>query len=112
MAYFGFVDTRMVQQIMDDEGAARRDELLPAFIRRRITPEAAAEALAQAIERRRARVIAPRYWAALSMLRGIANPALDYLSAHDKRRNRDDPGLPKLNPAPPQAADRLLSKSS
>ena len=85
VAYFGFVDTRMVQRIMDDEGAARRDELLPAFIRRRITPEAAAEALAQAIERRRARVIAPRYWAALSTLRGIANPALDYLSAHDKR---------------------------
>ena len=85
VAYFGFVDTRMVQQIMDDEGTADRDELLPAFIRRRITPEAAAEAVADAIERRRARVIAPGYWAALSALRGIVNPALDYLSAHNKR---------------------------
>ncbi len=85
VAYFGFVDTRMVQQIMDDEATADRDELLPAFVRRRITPEAAAEAVTDAIERRRARVIAPGYWAALSALRGIVNPALDYLSAHNKR---------------------------
>jgi NAD(P)-dependent dehydrogenase (short-subunit alcohol dehydrogenase family) len=85
VAYFGFVDTRMVQRIMDDESAAERDELLPAFIRKRITPQAAAEAVAEAIERRRARVIAPRYWAALLALRGILNPPLDYLSAHDKR---------------------------
>ena len=85
VAYFGFVDTRMVQRIMDDASVEQRDELLPAFIRRRITPEAAADAVAQAIERRRARVIAPRYWAAVSTLRGIVNPPLDYLSAHDKR---------------------------
>lgn len=85
VAYFGFVDTRMVQRIVDDTSAEQRDELLPAFIRRRITPDAAAEAVAQAIERRRARVVAPRYWAAISTLRGIVNPPLDYLSAHDKR---------------------------
>jgi len=85
VAYFGFVDTRMVQRILDDASAQQRDELLPAFIRRRITAEAAADAVAQAIERRRARVVAPRYWAAISTLRGIVNPALDYLSAHDKR---------------------------
>jgi NAD(P)-dependent dehydrogenase (short-subunit alcohol dehydrogenase family) len=85
VAYFGFVDTRMVQRILDDPSAQQRDELLPAFIRRRITAEAAADAVAHAIERRRARVVAPRYWAAISTLRGIVNPALDYLSAHDKR---------------------------
>jgi NAD(P)-dependent dehydrogenase (short-subunit alcohol dehydrogenase family) len=85
VAYFGFVDTRMVQRIVDDTSAEQRDELLPAFIRRRITPEAAADAVVQAIERRRARVVAPRYWAAVSTLRGIVNPPLDYLSAHDKR---------------------------
>ena len=85
VAYFGFVDTRLVQRIMDDEAVAERHDLLPAFIRRRITPEAAGEAVAQAIERRRARVIMPRYWAVLSTLRGIVNPALDYLAAHDKR---------------------------
>lgn len=85
VAYFGFVDTGMVQRILDDPSAQQRDELLPAFIRRRITAEAAADAVAQAIERRRARVVAPRYWAAISTLRGVVNPALDYLSAHDKR---------------------------
>jgi NAD(P)-dependent dehydrogenase (short-subunit alcohol dehydrogenase family) len=85
VAYFGFVDTGMVQRILDDPSAQQRDELLPAFIRRRITAEAAADAVAQVIERRRARVVAPRYWAAISTLRGVVNPALDYLSAHDKR---------------------------
>jgi NAD(P)-dependent dehydrogenase (short-subunit alcohol dehydrogenase family) len=85
VAYFGFVDTGMVQRILDDPSAQQRDELLPAFIRRRITAEAAADAVAQAIERRRARVVAPRYWAPISTLRGVVNPALDYLSAHDKR---------------------------
>jgi NAD(P)-dependent dehydrogenase (short-subunit alcohol dehydrogenase family) len=85
VAYFGFVDTGMVQRILDDPSAQQRDELLPAFIRRRITAEAAADAVAQAIELRRARVVAPRYWAAISTLRGVVNPALDYLSAHDKR---------------------------
>jgi NAD(P)-dependent dehydrogenase (short-subunit alcohol dehydrogenase family) len=85
VAYFGFVDTGMVQRILDDPSAQQRDELLPAFIRRRITAEAAADAVAQAIELRRARVVAPRYWSAISTLRGVVNPALDYLSAHDKR---------------------------
>ena len=85
VAYFGFVDTHMVQRILDDESASERDVLLPAFVLKRITPEAAAEAVAVAIARRRARVIAPRYWAALSTLRGIVNPALDFLSAHDRR---------------------------
>jgi NAD(P)-dependent dehydrogenase (short-subunit alcohol dehydrogenase family) len=83
VAYFGFVDTVMVQQAFE-AGRARsgRDagELLPAFLLKRITPEQAGEALARGIERRRARVIEPRWWAVGSVLRGLINPALDRLS--------------------------------
>jgi NAD(P)-dependent dehydrogenase (short-subunit alcohol dehydrogenase family) len=85
VAYFGFVDTHMVQRILDDEATADRQQLLPAFIRKRISPAQAAEAVADAIERRRPRVIAPRYWAAMSVMRGIVNPALDFVSTRDKR---------------------------
>jgi hypothetical protein len=34
--------------------------------------------MARAIERRKPRVIAPRYWTAMSLLRGLINPAFDF----------------------------------
>jgi hypothetical protein len=87
VAYFGFVDTEMVRR-----GAEQRRELtgsdeeeLPEFMRRRITPEQAGEAVAEAIERRRARVIAPRWWAAPSTLRGMLNPVFDSAAARSAR---------------------------
>jgi NAD(P)-dependent dehydrogenase (short-subunit alcohol dehydrogenase family) len=84
VAYFGFVDTRMVQEGLEQRQAIAGDdeELLPPFLRRMISPQQAGEAVARAIERRRARVIAPRWWAALSTLRGVLNPAMDYAAAH------------------------------
>jgi NAD(P)-dependent dehydrogenase (short-subunit alcohol dehydrogenase family) len=86
VAYFGFVDTRMVQDIMDrDDAAADRQELFPEFITRRISPAQAGEAVAEAVLRRRARVIAPRYWTALSVLRGLVNPAFDFMTARQRR---------------------------
>ena len=86
VAYFGFVDTKMVQDVMDQEDSAgNRQDLFPEFIRRRITPAQAGEAVAEAVLRRRARVIAPRYWTALSVLRGVVNPAFDLLTARQQR---------------------------
>ena len=81
VAYFGFVDTKMVQDGFEQRREALGDdeeELLPPFMRKMITPEQAGEAIARAIERRQPRVIAPRYWAVASTLRGVLNPALDY----------------------------------
>jgi hypothetical protein len=75
----------MVQDILDTEAAAEREELLPDFLLRRISPAQAGEAVAEAVLRRRARVIAPRYWTALSVLRGVINPAFDLLSARQQR---------------------------
>lgn len=86
VAYFGFVDTKMVQDVLDrDDLAGDREELFPAFIRRRISPAQAGEAVAEAVLRRRARVIAPRYWTTLSVLRGIVNPAFDLLTSKQRR---------------------------
>ncbi|MGZ4330931.1 MAG: short-chain dehydrogenase/reductase [Solirubrobacteraceae bacterium] len=86
VAYFGFVDTKMVQEIMDQQDpVADTQDLFPEFIRRRITPAQAGEAVAEGVLRRRARVIAPRYWTALSLLRGVVNPAFDFVTARQRR---------------------------
>jgi NAD(P)-dependent dehydrogenase (short-subunit alcohol dehydrogenase family) len=86
VAYFGFVDTKMVQDVMDrDDLAGDRAELFPEFIRRRISPAQAGEAVAEGVLRRRARVIAPRYWTTLSVLRGVVNPAFDLLTSKQRR---------------------------
>jgi NAD(P)-dependent dehydrogenase (short-subunit alcohol dehydrogenase family) len=82
VAYFGFVDTYMVQHGFDhDPLGGEMDGLTPAFIRRRITPEQAGEAVVKGIERRKPRVIAPKYWTAMSVLRGIVNPGFDLASS-------------------------------
>jgi NAD(P)-dependent dehydrogenase (short-subunit alcohol dehydrogenase family) len=85
VAYFGFVDTPMVTQALEQSPATLREEMVPAFLRRRITPEHAGEAVARAMERRQPRVIAPRYWAAMSLLRGVVSPALDYFGTRYPR---------------------------
>ena len=88
VAYFGFVDTEMVRQAFEQGRAVSGREpgdTLPAFMLKRITPRQAGEALARGIERRRPRVIAPRWWAVGSVLRGIVNPAMDYLATRTPR---------------------------
>lgn len=79
VAYFGFVDTEMVRQGFEQrrELTGEDDGLLPEFLRKPITPQQAGVAVAQAIEQRRARVIAPRWWTVVSILRGLLGPAMD-----------------------------------
>jgi NAD(P)-dependent dehydrogenase (short-subunit alcohol dehydrogenase family) len=78
VAYFGFIDTEMVHRAIDADPLA--DEMfatLPKLLHRRLTPDQAAAAVVRGIERRRARIIVPRRWIALSVLRGGLNPLLD-----------------------------------
>lgn len=78
VAYFGFIDTDMVRiGIDEDELAERIKGTLPRLLRKRLTPAQAGEAVARGIERRAPRIIAPKRWAAYSVLRGIINPLLD-----------------------------------
>ena len=78
VAYFGFIDTALVHQVIDADPLA--DVLMaeiPAVLRKRLAPRAAGEAIAQGIEQRKPRIIRPRRWAALSVLRGAFNPLSD-----------------------------------
>jgi NAD(P)-dependent dehydrogenase (short-subunit alcohol dehydrogenase family) len=87
VAYFGWVDTRMVQDAFElrAQVTGRDQDPLPAFLMKRITPEQAGEALARAVERRAPRVMAPRWWAGPSALRGVLNPILDFAGARSPK---------------------------
>ncbi|HEY7255174.1 MAG TPA: short-chain dehydrogenase/reductase [Solirubrobacterales bacterium] len=77
VAYFGWVDTKLVQDATNQETFERLQENTPAFLRRRIEPGEAAAALVRGVEERSPRIFAPRWWRYVSMLRGVINPMLD-----------------------------------
>lgn len=52
---------------------------LPAFLRKPITPDTLANAIVKGIEKRQAHIVAPKRWLPLFWLRGVTNPATDWL---------------------------------
>jgi hypothetical protein len=70
---------------MADPIADTLNESLPAFARRRLPPSAAGRAIVRGIERRSPRIIRPRWWAVVSVLRGIVNPLLDRYTERDEK---------------------------
>ncbi len=84
VAYFGFIDTAMVHKGIDDDPlVGEMLETLPRLLQKRLTPRQAGEAVADGIERRKPRIIVPRRWIVLSVLRGVLGPLLD------RRQERD-----------------------
>jgi NAD(P)-dependent dehydrogenase (short-subunit alcohol dehydrogenase family) len=77
VAYFGWVDTKLVQDAFEQEDSGRISELSPDFLMKRITPDEAGAALVRGIEERAPRMFAPKWWRYVSALRGIVNPLLD-----------------------------------
>ncbi len=78
VAYFGFIDTEMVRVAIDADPLAQRMLAnFPRPLHKRLAPAVAGKAIVQAIEERRPRVIRPRRWAALSVLRGLTEPMTD-----------------------------------
>jgi NAD(P)-dependent dehydrogenase (short-subunit alcohol dehydrogenase family) len=86
VAYFGFIDTEMVHRAIDQDPLAEAlMETFPRPLRKRIAPEVAGEAIVRGIERRQPRIIRPRRWAAMSVLRGVLNPLGDARLERDER---------------------------
>jgi NAD(P)-dependent dehydrogenase (short-subunit alcohol dehydrogenase family) len=77
VAYFGFVDTKMVQDAFELRNSQWMEENTPAFVRKRIQPDEAGAAVVRGIEERAPRIFAPRWWRYVSALRGLINPLLD-----------------------------------
>jgi len=77
VAYWGWVDTRMVQDSMSRPHSDRIQEGTPAWLLKRISPEEAGAATVRGIEARAPRIFAPKWWRYVSALRGIVNPLID-----------------------------------
>jgi len=77
VAYFGWVDTKLVQDAFEQRHSERMQANLPGFLRKRIEPDEAGAAVVRGIEERAPRTFAPKWWRYVSALRGIINPLLD-----------------------------------
>ena len=84
VAYFGWVDTKMVQDAVEANGD-RMQQNLPEFLRKRITPDQAGAAVVRGIEERAPRIFAPKWWRYVSAFRGLINPLLDGRMDSDPR---------------------------
>ena len=74
VAYFGFIDTEMVHQAIDrTRWPTRCSTRVPKVLHKRLPPAGPGEAIV-AGSSAQPRIILPRRWAVLSVLRGILNP--------------------------------------
>lgn len=87
VGYFGWVDTKLVQDAFAQEDASRVKELSPEWLLKRITPDEAAAGLIRGIEERAPRIFVPKWWRYVSAMRGLINPLLDRrMESDDKTR--------------------------
>ena len=77
VAYFGWVDTKLVQDAFAQETAPRVEKLSPKWLMKRISPEEAGAGLVRGIEEQAPRIFVPKWWRYVSALRGLINPLLD-----------------------------------
>jgi len=77
VVYYGWVDTKLVQDGFARPHSDRMQENVPAWLLRRIPPDEAGAATVRGIEERAPRIFAPKWWRYVSALRGILNPILD-----------------------------------
>jgi NAD(P)-dependent dehydrogenase (short-subunit alcohol dehydrogenase family) len=84
VGYFGWVDTKLVQDAFAQEDSSRLNEFTPDWLLKRITPDEAAAGLVRGIEERAPRVFVPKWWRYVSLMRGVIMPLLD------RRTQRDD----------------------
>jgi NAD(P)-dependent dehydrogenase (short-subunit alcohol dehydrogenase family) len=83
VAYFGWVDTKMVHDAFVNNDRMRQN--LPGFLSKRIPPSEAGAAVVAGIEERAPRIFAPKWWRYVSALRGLINPLLDRRFESDRR---------------------------
>jgi NAD(P)-dependent dehydrogenase (short-subunit alcohol dehydrogenase family) len=86
VAYFGFIDTEMVHRAIDQDPLA--NEMLQTFpkaLHKRLAPSVAGEAIVRGIERRQPRIIRPRRWVLMSVLRGALGPLTDAQAERDEK---------------------------
>ncbi|HEV7919116.1 MAG TPA: short-chain dehydrogenase/reductase [Solirubrobacterales bacterium] len=102
VAHFGFIDTAMVQNALADPLAERVVKHTPPGLGKKLQPAAAGQAIADAIEDRKRRVIRPKRWTALHLFRGFLGPLDDRAIASNG----------EIRKIMHEAEDRVLDSSS
>ena len=99
-AYFGFIDTDLVQASFAHPSTQQLTAAMPSFVSSPAPLSEAIDAIERAVQRRSARVWAPRYVGGALALRGILQPLTEWRIKADKR-------LPQaLKLADPRPGDR------
>jgi NAD(P)-dependent dehydrogenase (short-subunit alcohol dehydrogenase family) len=76
-AYFGFIDTDLVRASFKQPSARKLNERSPSFLRNPIPVSKAVDAIERGIERRSARVWAPRWVGAMIAMRSAVQPLVE-----------------------------------
>lgn len=88
-AYFGFLDTDLVRAAFAEPSAQAMTDRLPGFIRNPAPLSKAIDAIERGIERRSARVWAPRWIGPMLALRGILQPLAERQSLANSEQLSD-----------------------
>ncbi|MGH2865511.1 MAG: short-chain dehydrogenase/reductase [Solirubrobacteraceae bacterium] len=83
-AYFGFIDTDLVKASYAQPAAQRLNSRTPAFLRDPIPVARAVDAIERGIQRRSARVWAPRWVGPLIAVRGLVQPLIERRSLREQ----------------------------
>jgi NAD(P)-dependent dehydrogenase (short-subunit alcohol dehydrogenase family) len=82
-AYFGFIDTDLVRASFAQPSAQAMTGQMPGFLRNPAPLSTAVDAIERGIERRSARVWAPRWVGAMMAMRGILQPLTERRTLQD-----------------------------
>jgi NAD(P)-dependent dehydrogenase (short-subunit alcohol dehydrogenase family) len=110
-AYFGFIDTDLTRASLPLPSAQAMAESTPAFIRNPIPLSKAIDAIERGIERRSARLWAPRWVGVTLLLRGLLQPLSERTVLRDVDRLAESMRLAEA-PEETQAEDPLLGVSA
>jgi NAD(P)-dependent dehydrogenase (short-subunit alcohol dehydrogenase family) len=102
-AYFGFIDTDLVRGSFAQPSANAMMSRAPGFIRNPIPLSRAVDAIERGIERRAARLWAPRWVGAMLTLRGLLQPLTERQTASDEQAMAE--GLRLADPANGQLSE-------
>jgi NAD(P)-dependent dehydrogenase (short-subunit alcohol dehydrogenase family) len=110
-AYFGFIDTDLVRESFALPSTQAMTSNTPAFLRNPAPLSKGIDAIERGIERRSARIWAPRWVGAMLVLRGITQPLTERLMLRDLDSLAEGLRLVE-EPEETQAEDPLLGVSA
>jgi NAD(P)-dependent dehydrogenase (short-subunit alcohol dehydrogenase family) len=106
-AYFGFIDTDLVRGSFAHPSTQVMQSLMPPAVRRAVPVSVAVDAIERGIERRAARLWAPRFVGSALRMRGVIQPLLER-QAMRSRKLAEAVRLAEPDPGALDAQDEVL----